>query len=670
MPFDDYKVRIFINGFTDAQRDSIFADLRTAYDGSAIARSMFDNWFADAQSSIVIEHTEGKYAAILDSGELFIDPDFLADISYISVHGRAVPDTQLAGLLHELGHALAGKDDNHDLPNDDFMGDNVRFVNTMWEQLGLPLQVSYVGHAPVPVHVPNYEYTNGIAIDGALSSGDTLLQTGKTNDLLISGSASSVLQAGTGTDFLVGGGGDDSLWGGDGKDTAVYLGNPVDYDIRRTELSSWEVRHVRGAKDEGADTLWNMEQLQFGKELYALKKSRLTFQTDFALVVDTSGSMGSSIAGLQAKATSLIDALFADGKTDARVGIVGFKDAANGEPSTIVLPFTEQDAFADRKAAAVAAIKGLGASGGGDTPETSFDGLLKALDGSMGQWRVGAGTRRIVLITDAPPKDGALEQAVRTYAQSIGAAVETSAGKTSSLGAPVTFDLTLPPAPSGAANLMLPDDGDPLPEFTFIDEPVIPDTSVATLEIYTIFTGATAADTRAFSSISASTGGALLAAPTGGDVVAVLQHIIGGLELVGTPDADVLLGGLHIDKLSGLEGDDSLDGGANADTMIGGPGDDTYAVDHPKDSVVEAAEEGSDSVERSRSTCCPAMSSGGPSRAASAPCSPAMTCPMRWPAAWAATSSSGLPETTCCWAAPETTYCSADGQRRARDPAG
>ena len=59
------------------------------------------------------------------------------------------------------------------------------------------------------------------------------------------------------------------------------------------------------------------------------------------------------------------------------------------------------------------------------------------------------------------------------------------------------------------------------------------------------------------------------------------------LVLTGNAAANILLGG---------GGNDTINGGAGADTLIGGQGDDTYVVDNRGDTVVEATDEGSDSV--------------------------------------------------------------------------
>ncbi|MDK2127097.1 calcium-binding protein, partial [Parachitinimonas caeni] len=64
----------------------------------------------------------------------------------------------------------------------------------------------------------------------------------------------------------------------------------------------------------------------------------------------------------------------------------------------------------------------------------------------------------------------------------------------------------------------------------------------------------------------------------------------------GTAQADKLTGGAGNDTLNGLAGNDTLDGGLGNDSLVGGAGDDSYLVDASGDIIVEANNEGTDSV--------------------------------------------------------------------------
>ena len=80
-------------------------------------------------------------------------------------------------------------------------------------------------------------------------------------------------------------------------------------------------------------------------------------------------------------------------------------------------------------------------------------------------------------------------------------------------------------------------------------------------------------------------------------------------EIIGGSGNDLIFGGTGDNQLSGGAGDDLLvggsgtgdndilDGGLDADTMVGLAGNDTYIVDDLADVVVEAAGEGTDTVE-------------------------------------------------------------------------
>lgn len=76
----------------------------------------------------------------------------------------------------------------------------------------------------------------------------------------------------------------------------------------------------------------------------------------------------------------------------------------------------------------------------------------------------------------------------------------------------------------------------------------------------------------------------------------ILISNAGNDVLNGLAGHDQLFGGAGNDTLSGGTGNDTLDGGSGNDAMTGGAGDDTYFIDSIRDSAVEAAGGGNDTV--------------------------------------------------------------------------
>lgn len=525
---DDVEPRIeFDAAFSDADKTTITNAIKEAYDGSAIAKKMIDDYLAvSAARKIKVTFDDDNLAAGLGTGEIFVDLDFFDDANYIDNNGTAVQDTVTTGIVHELVHALQSLEDNFDAM--DYRGDTVTFSNTIYKQLGEEEQNSYIAYDNSgDILTRGFKYTNGAAIDRS-ASGDqnhSSVAAGNSKDLLIGGPGANTLSSGPGNDFLFGAGGDDIKSGGAGSDTAVLTGKPVDYDIRLNPDGTVTSRHVRGDADEGTDTFRNVEKVQFeGGQTFNLVKNGLTFQTDIAFVVDQTGSMGDDIAAVKTAATGLVDALFASGTIDARIGIVGFRDNDIGQPTEIILPFTDQDVFADRQAAAIAGINSLSASGGGDFPESAFDGLLKALDGSVGDFRTGAGTKRIALFTDATAKDVELLPQVLALALNVGVSVSASASATfGDIARTDTFELTFD---DGVLGRDLVSDGrDGLP-FTPDDDPVTPFGGTATVAITTIFIEGFTDPDDALAEVSEASGGSVLSAADPDEVVARLLEVV------------------------------------------------------------------------------------------------------------------------------------------------
>lgn len=120
-----------------------------------------------------------------------------------------------------------------------------------------------------------------------------------------------------------------------------------------------------------------------------------TPRTDIVFVIDTTGSMGSSIAGARAAAINILNNLVSQG-VDYRMALVDFKDKSyDAYASRLDLSFSTD------QAAITNAINALSASGGGDTPEDVYSGLMTAINQP---WRNGA-RKVIILMGDAGPHD-------------------------------------------------------------------------------------------------------------------------------------------------------------------------------------------------------------------------------------------------------------------------
>ncbi|MDH6268414.1 Ca2+-binding RTX toxin-like protein [Rhizobium sp. SG_E_25_P2] len=214
--------------FSDADEKAILAVIREAYKESSIGREMLEDWVTGAGQEITVNYEKGAFYAYLNSGDIYIDLDELDNAHYIDRHGNAVKDTPFTAIIHELGHALEGYEDNWTIRNP--AGDNQAFVNTIYAQAGYTRQLAYMAYdASGEVIQAGVSYTDGKRIDNAwahkwssLPDNYDTTNGGKITeayrDLVIGSNGANVLKTGAGADFIYGLEGADRLLGGDGGD--------------------------------------------------------------------------------------------------------------------------------------------------------------------------------------------------------------------------------------------------------------------------------------------------------------------------------------------------------------------------------------------------------------------------------------------------------------------
>ncbi len=125
--------------------------------------------------------------------------------------------------------------------------------------------------------------------------GNDIVNAGDGNDLVYGGLGADTLngQGGNdalygedGNDRLDGGIGDDLLDGGTGIDTAVFSGSQTDYFITKNSDGSYEFQDLRAGLNNGIDTLYNIENIQFSIGTVALTSLQISLFSNKANTVN------------------------------------------------------------------------------------------------------------------------------------------------------------------------------------------------------------------------------------------------------------------------------------------------------------------------------------------------------------------------------------------------
>lgn len=123
---------------------------------------------------------------------------------------------------------------------------------------------------------------------------------------------------------------------------------------------------------------------------------------DFVFLIDSTGSMGSSINSVKNNAKRLIEEKLANGARNCRVAIADYRDypmSPYGDSGDYV--FKLRCGFTTNATAAISALNTISADGGADTPEAVYSALANAI--AM-DWRPNA-VKTIMLMCDAGPHD-------------------------------------------------------------------------------------------------------------------------------------------------------------------------------------------------------------------------------------------------------------------------
>ena len=357
----------------------------------------------------------------------------------------------------------------------------------------------------------------------------------------------------TGTDkddILKGGSGADTLNGKEGYDIYYADNGDTIYDFDGKGRVYLHNTQLRGGKFNENLSSGNIEiyesndgniTYEYDTNSKTLKANGLTINdfdneeleinltkelvNEFAILSDTTGSMGGAINSVKAQAIDIVNSAF-ERDPNARIGVFGYND-----PS--VQTFTN---LTNDQGAVISAINSLYADDGGDTPEMTYRGIYNAANSNWSEYSV----KRIFIFGDAPAKDTDFKE---TALAALKPNNSQSGIKTRS-------------AFSSNSN----------------------DDSLSNIQVFAIQTGGGDDVAKEFREIAEFSGGAYINLATSGyDSVA---DILFDMMNLGTSKSETIIGNDKNNTLNGKGGDDILQGGLGSDTY---EFDDNFG----KDTIIE-----------------------------------------------------------------------------------
>ena len=204
------------------------------------------------------------------------------------------------------------------------------------------------------------------------------------------------------------------------KDVTKNSGDIENYDKEIANLNS-EIKKIREEKFNGVrlfspnstSDYIHVDADPLNNSIVDIQRPPLPFNPDpleMVFVVDTTGSMGSTITNLKNNIQEFINNLPSN-VNSWKAKVVGFKDLTS-DASPLY-----SSSWANNEADLIAALSPLSPGGGGDYPESLIDGIASVVNSS--EWSSASTARRaIIAFTDAatkPPVDssGTIESIAR-----------------------------------------------------------------------------------------------------------------------------------------------------------------------------------------------------------------------------------------------------------------
>nr|WP_314234228.1 calcium-binding protein [uncultured Campylobacter sp.] len=387
---------------------------------------------------------------------------------------------------------------------------------------------------------------------------DTITGTNR-NDLIFGERGNDTINAADGDDVIYGGEGSDTLNGGNGYDIYHADENDTINDSDgsgKVYLSETKLKGGRFIKEQSHGNIEiyksNDDSITYeyntstkvlsanGLKINDFDNNELEINlqkeqsNEFAILSDTTGSMGGAISSVKSQAKEIIKTAFARDK-NTKVGVFGYNDPG-------VQTFTN---LTNDQNAIMSAINSLYADGGGDTPEMTWHGIYNAANSNWSEYSV----KRIFVFGDAPAKDNEFKsKAMAALLPNKPRAVARSLSAANALYGNNHSDLN-------------------------------------NIQVFTIQTGGGEDVAAEFKELAESTGGGYVNMTNSG-YTSVADALFDAMN-TGTSKNETIVGNEKNNIINGKGGDDVLEGREGSDTYV-------FEENFGKDTIIETNKENKD----------------------------------------------------------------------------